>query len=362
MKTRGSDADMWRVTPPRQSRVDDKPAKGGGLSLDDVALLLKREYGLTALVTRLTGERDANFRIDGGDGNRWVFKVAHLEEPQAVTDLQVKSLLWLEETKRTGLEFPAIWPASNGAHTIEVAAGKSPPRSGRLLTFVPGKILRAASYSHAQRRACGTLCARMAEAFAGFSHPGAAGRDLIWDFRQTRRLRALLEAVVPDARPRSILKRLLDDFDAAAVAMFAQLPRQVIHHDLHPGNILTDDHDASIVRGVIDFGDVCESITIADAAISLTGVLDAQSPLGDSIFEFITAYRRVRELDREEAAALPLLIGIRLAMVMLIPAWHRLQEPDNPHFADHKPQFELRTGWIEELIESRESLTSAILS
>ena len=52
------------------------------------------------------------------------------------------------------------------------------------------------------------------------------------------------------------------------MAAMERLPRQVVHNDGHAGNLLRTDESSDRVTGLIDFGDLVHTVTVADVAVS----------------------------------------------------------------------------------------------
>ena len=56
-----------------------------------------------------------------------------------------------------------------------------------------------------------------------------------------------------------------------------RLPRQVIHNDGHAGNLLRADAGSEHVTGLIDFGDLVHTVTVADLAVSGASLVPHQA-------------------------------------------------------------------------------------
>ena len=72
-----------------------------------------RFYAVAGKATRLRGERDDNFRIDGRDGARLILKVAHRQEDPLVTNLQTSLLLHLAVTA-PAIPVPRVLATTDG--------------------------------------------------------------------------------------------------------------------------------------------------------------------------------------------------------------------------------------------------------
>src|SRR5262249_48078780 len=98
--------------------------------------LAHQYYGLEPKATRLTGERDENFRLSVADGAEYVFKIANPAENPAETDLQTAALLHIEKTDPTA-PCPRVLRDRSGATHIRFTDESGAERTARLLTYLP---------------------------------------------------------------------------------------------------------------------------------------------------------------------------------------------------------------------------------
>src|SRR4051794_4896054 len=87
------------------SRGDDRLSSDAVLaspappvSVADAEALAAEEFGISGVAHRLTGEKDANFRVVADGGRQYVLKAAHPAESWQETDLQSSVLVHLERT------------------------------------------------------------------------------------------------------------------------------------------------------------------------------------------------------------------------------------------------------------------------
>ena len=279
-------------------------------------------WGIAGTAKLLTGERDRNFRLRATDGPEFVLKFANAAEDQAVTDMQIAALAHVA-VRDPGLHVPRMVPLPNGA--MEALHGTI---RVRLLSYVPGIPLRDATRSAAQRIACGVVLARLGLALDGFAHP-ASTTPLIWDLMHTLRLREVV-AALPAARDE--IGAILDRFEADISPVLPRLRRQVLYNDMNTGNVLIDPADHEIVAGIIDFGDLVTTALAIDVAVGATSQIDDIETIPADIGDFVRGFHLTRPLLPAEIAVLPLLIACRLAMSLVLQAWHRQSHPANPHY------------------------------
>lgn len=302
-------------------------------SIEPLAALLRRHYGLEARVTRLTGERDENFRLVGGDGAEYVLKIANPAENPAETDLQTAALLHIEHLD-PALPCPRVLRDRSGGTHVAFVDERGAQRTARLLTFLRGRLLGESLRSPQQRAACGLIGARLALALRGFAHP-AASRTIVWDVRHTGYMRRLLEEL-PRFPYRSAAGELLDLLVPRIESQLPRLRHQIVHNDLNPLNILVDPGDAERITGVIDFGDMTDTALIADVAVCAAELIpqECSDPreAHQAILDVACAYHEHLPLVPEETALLGTLVAARLLMTLVIHEWHVQRNPGSGHF------------------------------
>lgn len=299
------------------------------VDLVDAALIVREHYGVSATLTRLSGERDDNFRVESGRGT-WMFKIAHGAEAPTVTEFQSAILTHLAGS---GVSVPAVVPTVDGAADARIATGPAAGRAVRMTTFSPGVLLRNAPASPGLARRIGAALAELDSALAGFDHPGAH-TELLWDVQQAHRVRELLDERRPLPRA-DVLRRGLDRFLAEGAPRLRELPGQVVHNDANPDNLLIEPGTPPTV-GFIDFGDAVWAPRIADLAVAAsyhvgapTDLVDA--PLGAAT-DVIIGYHERSPLRPAEIGLLHDLMVARVLTAITIASWRAAMFPDNADY------------------------------
>jgi hydroxylysine kinase len=300
--------------------------------IERALVLVRDRYGFEVRAARLTGERDENFRLTADDGAEYVLKIANPAENPAETDFQTAALLHLEKTAPK-LPCPrVVRERQGGTHIRFVDEGVE--RTARLLTYLTGKLLGAATRSQRQRAACGRIGARLTLALRGFEHP-AAERTIVWDVRHTGYMQRLLEELPRFPYPQAA-RELLERLTPRIEAQLPRLRHQVVHNDLNPLNILVDPADEERVTGVIDFGDMTRTALIADVGVTAAELIpiDCADPVKarESVLDVANAYHECVPLLEMERALLGALVAARLLMTLVIHEWHVQRNPASAHF------------------------------
>ena len=295
--------------------------------------LVRQHYGFEPRATRLTGERDENFRLSADDGMEYVLKIANPAENPAETDLQTAALLHIEKVD-PALPCPRVLRDRTGGIHVRFVDEWGAERTARVLTFLPGRLLGASTRSQRQRAACGLMGARLTRALRDFEHP-AAKRTVIWDVRQTGQMRRLLQEL-PRFPYQSVARELLERLVPRIESQLPRLRHQIVHNDLNPLNILVDPSDEERVSGVIDFGDMTYTALIADVAVCAaelipTGCSDPREAQ-ESVLDVTRAYHAGTRLLQTELSVLGALVAARLLMTLVIHEWHVQRNPGSDHF------------------------------
>ena len=249
-------------------------------------------HGLTLLDT----ERDDTFRVDHAEGVL-LAKVAHPNDSAALLDLQDRALETVAMNDPE-LPVPRVVPAPSGA---PVHLGE---RVVRVLTWIPGT---PTSRARLPLRAAGEMLGRLGRALAPLTHP-AADRVLPWDLRHVPELAEYSDdpAVVAT----------IERFATEIAPVLERLPRQLVHSDFHPGNVLADDND--VITGVIDFGDLVSTPRVCDVGVALGYLVPDEGPVDALHTEFLAGFESVAPLTDEERALLPgLVVGRQLQRIVI---------------------------------------------
>jgi hydroxylysine kinase len=319
------------------------------VSSEEAQTLARELYGLEAVATRLTGERDENFKLSCPDGSQYVLKIANAAEDPAITDLPTAALLHIEHID-ADFPCPRIMRSRDRSTQVHYEDASGLTRTARVLTYLAGKTLRSSVRSRNQRAACGRTAARLGLALRNFTHP-AAGRPLIWDLRNVGQTRALLDEL-PGFPHREGFAAVIMQIEARIAPRFERLRQQVVHNDLNDMNILVEPADETVIAGIIDFGDLAHTALIADVAIAAADQIADDASAYDSIRDLVIAYHQTTPLLPAELALLNSLIAGRLLMDVVIPSWHRVMNPTGTHYADFDAEF----------IRARLELASGLLS
>jgi len=109
-----------------------------------------------------------------------------------------------------------------------------------------------------------------------------------------------------------------------------KLRLSVIHNDPNDYNVLVDGEFTRVV-GLIDFGDMVHSYTIADLAVAIAYVLLGKTDPVAAARNVVAGYFAEQPLNESEIEAVFGLALMRLCMSVCLAAYQQQQQPDNEY-------------------------------
>jgi Ser/Thr protein kinase RdoA (MazF antagonist) len=276
--------------------------------------------------TQLVSERDQNFRLRTADGQGYVVKVTGMMEERIATDFQIAALSHFEENEFNYT--PRVFRTVSGEKRSVITSDTGQEYSLRVVTWLDGCLLSDIELTIDNTRRFGRRLAELDLSLATFDFDGD-GEAGLWDMQEAQQLRSLL-LHINDEEVRKYVGFVLTRFDETVITVLRTLPRQAIHNDANPENILMDaDGDVS---GFIDFGDALKApriIEVATAAAYLRA--GGENPL-KFIVAFVEGYHQQSPLSEAELNLLFDLIRTRLAMTLIILYWRlTARAEDDPY-------------------------------
>jgi Ser/Thr protein kinase RdoA (MazF antagonist) len=321
--------------------LDDRPIAAAlstavpSLSLDEVAELAARLYGIHGSVAPLAGERDQNCRIETADGSRYVVKISNPSEQVAVVDFQIAAL---EHVARAapGLPVPRVVRTLDGRTRVTVALPDGRRSTVRMLTYLDGVQIRETPRTAAQRRAMGTVLAQLDLALRGCAHP-AASHNLLWNVSAAHRLADKLDAVA-DAPRRALAAAFMRRFTDHVLPRLASVRSQVIHNDYHLYNVLVAPEDHERIVGIIDFGDMLHAPLVGEVATAAAFHMTGSADPFEGPAQFVGAYHATLPLLDVEQEIVADLMATRHLITALISEWRAARYPENrAYIMRHNP-------------------------
>jgi 4-aminobutyrate aminotransferase-like enzyme/Ser/Thr protein kinase RdoA (MazF antagonist) len=303
-------------------------------TVDEAVAIADKTFHLQASAARaLTSERDQAFMLLSADGTPIaVMKVSNAAESSAVLDMEAGAVIHAHRVERT---LPLLLP-----WRVPGAAGQGPSDRRaeyesswiRMYDVAPGANRDdSLELSSDALAAWGETAARLGRALRTFNDPHA-DRLIPWDVRHALASRPMV-ASIDDPVTRGRVGAALDRFEASIAGRWDRLRAQVIHTDLHLGNVLLSNDGR--ITGIVDFGDMGFSALVSD----LASVIDA-ARLGRSMEDsfragrlIVDGYQRITPLEPLELEVLTDLVAARAALGIAITSWREATGRDVPTVA-----------------------------
>ena len=282
--------------------------------------IAEKYFGIQASAHELPSERDHNFLLTAGGGEKFVLKIANQNEKREVLEAQDAMLGYLAER----VSFcPRVVPAVTG-ETIVIATLKGcAKRLVRVVRYLPGVPLAKTEVQSAELLYdFGRKLGQLNKSLQDFDHPGAH-REFYWDLAQG-------EQIVEHFGVKIKSKLLRELVVGVRSGSFDHLRRSVIHGDANDYNVLVEPERNEVV-GLIDFGDIVYSYTVGDLAIAMAYVVLGKEDPFAAAAPVIEGFREQFSLTKDELDALWPLVRLRLCMSVSIAAYQQEQQPDNEY-------------------------------
>ncbi|MCH9693763.1 MAG: phosphotransferase [Gammaproteobacteria bacterium] len=299
-----------------------------------VAAIVAKEFDLRGQYTQLVSERDQNFRLITADGNKFVVKVTGLAEETVATDFQIALLSHLEET---GFDYaPRVVRTVTGRQRSGITSDAGQEYSLRVVTWLDGSLLQDVEWSTGTIRNFGQRLAELDQTLGSFE-TDSDGQAGLWNMQAASQLKNLLSHV-DDRSVYQLASGVLDQFDDTANAALRALPRQAIHNDANPENILMDADGE--VCGFIDFGDALKAPRVVEIAVAASYLRSGgKNPL-EFIEAFVAGYHQQSPLSDDEFELLFDLIRTRLVTSLTIMYWRLAARDENDPYRQKTLQSE----------------------
>lgn len=309
---------------------------------DEALAAARTHFGLDATAEPLPSERDQNFLLRSGAGDRFVLKISNATEDPGVVDLQNQALIRLAD-RAPAIALPRVEPTADGRLSATLRDSRGTAHIVRALTWVHGKVLsEVRPHTPGLLRSLGAVLAGIDDALEGFEHEAAA-RDLKWDPGKAAWIREYMRFVTDPAR-RARVERLFDWADREVARLAPALRRSVIYNDANDHNVLVNGTDPYTrrVTAVVDFGDMLRTWTVNEVAVAAAyAMLDKPDPLSAAA-PIVEGYHAVRPLSAAEIEAVFPLICSRLSVSVVNSAFQGHAEPGNEYLTiSERPAWDL---------------------
>lgn len=317
----GRKREDWAAIPDRDLFMSPPPR----LDESEAEALLAMHYGLSAEISPLHSERDANFLVVADDA-KYILKISNDAEPGARTVFNSAVLAHLA-THAPDLPVPKLVPTVDGEHQTSVRCGGSSHNIARLLTYLDGVPLSAVAEERHPLSGIGARLGRLDKALEGFQHPDMEF-SLVWDSARVDRLADLIRCI-PTPSQRLLIERQFDRFATVLKPKLAGLRRQVIHNDANLNNVLVSPRNPDVICGLFDFGDSVVAPAVNELAVACSYHIRGRRDPSAVLTALASGYHRCFPLREEDIEVLPGLVIARFMTTILVTHWRATLFPEN---------------------------------
>jgi len=303
------------------------------LTVEDAAALAQNLYGIQARATPLPSERDQNFLLTTETGPQYVLKIANALEEPALLDAQNHAMLHVRQQISA---CQTVLPTKTGQFIAEINRPANRTHLVRLVTYLPGTPLgQVKRHSDGLLHSLGQTIGRLDKALSDFDHP-AVHRRFHWDLAHAPQIIDQHKSLITPPALQTLVEQLTAKAERHLAPLLPQLRRSVIHNDANDYNIIVGGGDDLYSRnqqvlGLIDFGDIIYSYTVADLAIAIAyAILNKPNPLATAA-KMVQGYHQVYPLTKQELAALFSLVCLRLCTSVAMAAYQQQQRPNDEY-------------------------------
>jgi 4-aminobutyrate aminotransferase-like enzyme/Ser/Thr protein kinase RdoA (MazF antagonist) len=302
------------------------------LTCDQACKIAQDSYGLRVTAKTLPSERDQNFQLSTNDGRAFVLKIANSDEDRSFLEAQNEVLDRLQERNVTYC--PRLVQTRSRADFSDIVSNGQ-TFAGRLISWLPGQVLAHCKWHGPELlRHLGACVGEVDSALRSFDHGALHRGDFPWDLANAPAVIDRHKDQVEDLQMRrqiDVVRAILAEF---VVPRLSMLEQSVIHNDANDHNVICV-HTAidQQVVGLIDFGDMVHTYTVAGLAIAVAyAMLDKPDPLLAAT-RIVEGYHASRPLsDNEIAVIFPMACG-RLAVSACMAAVQQRQRPDDEYLS-----------------------------
>jgi 4-aminobutyrate aminotransferase-like enzyme/Ser/Thr protein kinase RdoA (MazF antagonist) len=309
--------------------INSKP----GLSAGEICRFVSEQYDMKVNCTELDGERDQNFLVETGDHQKYVLKLINPAEENIFVEAQNHVLAYLSDRVSV---CPQIVPDRQGKHMSNLRTEEGPGYRARMLTWFDGQAFGSMKlHPPGLLVDIGKKLGSIDNALAGYEHPGFT-REFIWDLSAFEKNVSEYRGLVNDSLAASFIDKTMQEYLEIVKPETASLRRSVIHNDANDYNIIVSpakvrEGKEAGISGLIDFGDMLYSYTVANAAVAMAYImLGKKEPLQDAA-TFLSAYNKSFALKESEIKVIFTMSKMRLVLSVCIAALQQKKRPSDEY-------------------------------
>ena len=323
-----------------ETRVDlgEDVTNSPRFTAEEASSISRTLFGVQASARPLPSERDQNFHLRCDSGREFVLKFSNSEVSREFLDCQVRAMQHVAQSAGTDI-CPGVHETVSGRRLARVEGGDGKRYWTRMLTWLPGVPLAQVNpHLPALLRRLGAFLGAVSLSLKDFTHP-AARRTFHWDLKHADAVILAHQDQILDPKHRRLVDQFVSRFQQSVVPSLPSLRTSVIHNDANDYNLLVDARrspDRQLV-GIIDFGDMVHTCTIAELAVCIAYVMLGKPNPVEAAAHVVGEYHRVFPLTERELDVLFDLACTRLCTSVTLSALQQARNPANEYLSVTQP-------------------------
>eukprot|EP00878_Enallax_costatus_P002278 GHUV01002453.1.p1 GENE.GHUV01002453.1~~GHUV01002453.1.p1 ORF type:complete len:631 (+),score=181.76 GHUV01002453.1:553-2445(+) len=317
------------------------------LDQSQAAGLVQQHWGLQVLSAKELGSyEDRNYLVKCGPGvadktDEHVLKVHNTHSSSIPGFLESQNAV-CHHLGAQGICAPVAKLTAGDSRSIVTIQQPSGTCKVRLLSYIPGTILKAATKTPKLLRSVGRYLAQLDIALANFGHSGIRPTH-DWAITHVADAVQQFSHQLKHPKHNATAQKVSELYVNLVMPAADSLRKQVIHSDANENNIIVDETAQEVVA-LIDWSDITVGWLVAEVAIAAAYVLlmtmtdcnTAGAPAEDqtlqAVAHLMAGYQHQLPLTDQEWLLLPVLMAGRLLQSTLIGHYTISREPGNADY------------------------------
>lgn len=283
-------------------------------------------FGFSVDVKNLDSDRDQNFYLHTSSNEEFVLKIYNSNESIDVIDLQSNVLDHFQNNQSQLITAPKIINTINGGKVGRIKKNNL-EYCLRLVSYVRGCQLKDVDQGLVSYYDLGSFIGELYKVLDSFSDPNAK-RKIPWDISNIEFLKNRL-TMYSDSKKKSIISYFIKSYEDKIVRNNNVLPKSIIHNDCNDHNIIVKNYNT--IYGVIDFGDMVYSYTVAEPAVAIAYAVLGKKKMFEITGQMLKGYCSINFLSEHELKSIIYLICIRLCISVTMAEYRSNLFPDNKY-------------------------------
>lgn len=316
------------------SAFDTPPPAFSSAQIDKI---LHDHFGIKGDQQKLESERDQNIAIQTSDA-KYVLKIAHSEEDLDFLELQSKAMAHLVDA---GYPFAPAQIENRDGENIFTVEQDGKTHAIRLISFIQGPLLSTSTPCIQTLENLGAAIGQLSASLQGFSHPAADRPNFEWNLDNVGALQSMSDDIVSEDN-RKRVKDLFERYQSVVAPKLKNLRNAVLYQDANDNNVIVNPNDATRIKGVFDFGDMCFGRQVNELAVCLAYALLGQEDIYTASQALVRGYTNQFPLTDDELDVLFDLARMRLVSSVCMSSRQAKKYPDNEYLTvSRAPAFDL---------------------